>query len=115
MASERKPKRKLIKTGAERFLSLFIDIRAGEGYNAILLAVNVFILLAGYYLLKTVRESLILAENGAAVKAYSSAVQAVLLAFLVPAFSNLASRMNRVKLITSVMSFFIVCLLGFFA
>ena len=115
MAAEPTKKRRRLKTGAERFLSLFMNIRAGEGYNAILLALNIFVLLAGYYLLKTVRESLILAENGAAVKAYSSGVQAVLLALLVPLFGNLASRMNRVKLITSVLSFFVVSLLAFFA
>ena len=43
--------------------------------GALILAINLFTLLGAYYLLKTVRESLILAEGGAEAKAYSSAAQ----------------------------------------
>src|SRR5215813_2622218 len=68
----------------EKFLSIFADVRAGEGLGAIILMVNVFLLLAAYYLLKTAREPLVLTEGGASVKAYSSAGQAALLMILVP-------------------------------
>jgi AAA family ATP:ADP antiporter len=47
----------------DRFLSLFSVVRGGEGVGAILLAANVFLLLAGYYVLKTVREPLILQQG----------------------------------------------------
>jgi AAA family ATP:ADP antiporter len=57
----------------ERILSVVCDVRPGEGMGALILAINLFTLLGAYYLLKTVRESLILAEGGAEVKAYSSA------------------------------------------
>src|SRR2546428_14019830 len=60
----------------DRFLSIFADVRGGEGIGALLLAANVFLLLAAYYILKTVREALILSEGGAETKIYSSAVQA---------------------------------------
>jgi len=53
------------KTRLDRLLSLAADVRAGEGAGALLLALNVFSLLAFYYVLKTVRESLILSEGGA--------------------------------------------------
>src|SRR5512133_2155351 len=72
------------KTKLEKVLSYLADVRAGEGATAILLTVNVFLLLFAYYLLKTVREALILSENGAYVKAPSSAGQAALLILLVP-------------------------------
>ena len=49
----------------DRFLSIFTDVRPGEGVGVMLLALNVFILLGSYYLLKTVREALILSEKGA--------------------------------------------------
>ncbi len=84
----------------ERGLSFFADIRAGEGTSVVLLTLTVFLLLASYYLLKTAREALILSiPNGAELKAYSSAAQAVLLLGVVPAYSWLASRVARVPLI----------------
>src|SRR5271154_2360827 len=63
----------------EKLLSVVCDVRPGEGPGALILTINLFTLLGAYYLLKTVRESLILAERGAEVKAYSSAAQAILL------------------------------------
>ena len=44
----------------DRFLGLFTDVRGGEGVTALLLMLNIFLLLAAYYLLKTIREPLIL-------------------------------------------------------
>ena len=48
-----------------------------ETATAVLLAANLFVLLGSYYVLKTVREALILSEAGAAVKSYSAAGQAL--------------------------------------
>ena len=56
----------------DRFLSIFTDVRQGEGIGVMLLALNVFILLGSYYLLKTARESLVLSEGGAEVKSYAA-------------------------------------------
>lgn len=102
------------KTLLERALSVVADIRPGEGVQVLILALDVFVLLAGYYLLKTVRESLILTEGSAAVKTYSSAAQAVLLMGLIPLFGAIASRVSRIKLIASVLSFFIANLIIFY-
>jgi AAA family ATP:ADP antiporter len=49
--------------------------------------------------LKTVQESLILAERGAEVKAYSSAAQAILLPGIVPVYGWIATRLNRNRLL----------------
>lgn len=65
-----------------------------------------FLTLAAYYMLKTTREVFILTEGGAEVKSYSSAGQAVLLLFLVPAYGAFASRVNRSRLISGVTLFF---------
>ena len=43
------------KNAVEKFLSLFADVRAGEGISALLMALNAFALLMGYYLIKTAR------------------------------------------------------------
>jgi len=74
-----KPSSDRSQSWIDRSLSLVADVRAGEGAGALLLAANVFALLAFYYVLKTVRESLILSEGGAEVKSYASAGQALLL------------------------------------
>src|SRR5262245_16862882 len=70
----------------ERLLSLFADVRAGEGLGALLLSVNIFLLLAGYSLMKPARDGLILTEGGAEVASYSAAGQALLLVGLVPLY-----------------------------
>src|SRR5688572_5486196 len=58
-----------------RLLSLITDIHPKERVTALMLATNMFILLGTYYVLKTVREALILTEGGAEVKSYSAAGQ----------------------------------------
>lgn len=68
----------------EKALSYFADVRVGEAPGVFLLTANVFLLLFAYYLLKTAREALILAEGGAYINAYSAAGQATLLMLLVP-------------------------------
>jgi AAA family ATP:ADP antiporter len=102
------------KSWLDRVLSLAADVRAGEGAGALLLAANVFALLAFFYILKTVRESLILSEGGAEVKSYAAAGQALLLLAFVPAYGAVASRVNRVRLITGVTLFFASHLIIFY-
>ena len=51
-------------TALDRFLRLFTDVKAGEGKTALLLSLNVFLILMAYYVLKPVREALILAGLG---------------------------------------------------
>jgi AAA family ATP:ADP antiporter len=98
----------------EKGLSLLADVRAGEGAGVLLLALNSFLLLMSYYLLKTVREPLILTQGGAEVKVYSAAVQALLLLAIVPAYGALASRVSRIRLITWVTLIFAANLLLFY-
>lgn len=96
------------------FLSLFADVHGGEGLSAFLLMLNAFLLLAAYYIIKPLREALILGGAGAEIKSYSSAVQAGLLIVLVPVYGKFASRVNRLWLITWVSLFFISNLLVFY-
>ncbi|NOT33386.1 MAG: hypothetical protein HOP12_04360, partial [Candidatus Eisenbacteria bacterium] len=98
----------------DRALAPFAEVRGGEGATALLLMLNVFLLLGAYYLLKTVREPLILAGGGAEVKSYAAAGQAVLLLVLVPLYGQFASRVSRLRLITWVTVFFIANLVVFY-
>lgn len=98
-----------------RFLRLFADIRPGEASKALLLALNVFLLLLAYYILKPLRESLLLVDKEAPViKSCLSGAQAVLFVFVIKAFSRLASKVPRHILITWTTSFFISNLVIFF-
>ena len=100
----------------DRLLGIFAEVHGGEAGTALLLMLNVFLLLAAYYLLKTIREPLILSvPHGAEVKSYSAAATAGLLMLIVPLYSAIASHVSRVKLINGVTLFFIACLIAFFA
>ena len=102
------------KNALERLLSLFADVRAGEGLGALLLTINVFLLLAGYSLMKPARDGLVLTEGGAEVASYSAAAQAVLLMGIVPLYGWLGTKVIRIRLIAIMMTFFAVTLFGFF-
>ena len=100
-------------TRIEKLLRMFTTLRPGEGTGALLMAANAFLILTTYYLLKTVREALILTQGGAEVKSYSAAAQAALLLLLVPAYSRLTSRLSRSAAVTAVTLFFAANLLVF--
>jgi AAA family ATP:ADP antiporter len=103
----------------ERALSVFADVRAGEGVGVLLLTLNVFLLLGLYYLLRSARQALILTEgapfgwSGSQLAAYSAAGMAVVLLGVVPLFGWLASRVPRLRLI-SITTFFFASNLGLF-
>jgi ATP:ADP antiporter, AAA family len=113
------------KSPLDRLLSLGGDVRAGEGGTAALLALNGFLILAAYYCIRPLRSALLLPVEiqvpggpllrGAEITSYLGAVLAVLFLFIVPLYSTLATRVNRLRLLISVTTFFIVTLLGFFA
>jgi AAA family ATP:ADP antiporter len=98
----------------DRALRAFADVRAGEGETALLLATNVFLLLTTYYLLKPVREALILGEGSAELKSYMSAAQVALLVMVVPLYARLVAAVPRLQLIRIVTWFFVCCLVGFY-
>jgi AAA family ATP:ADP antiporter len=103
------------RTALERALNLFTEVRAGEGVTALVLALNIFLILTAYYLMKPVREALILSlQDGAEIKSYTAAGQALLLLALVPFYGWLASKLPRMRLIDIVTLFFAGCLLGFY-
>jgi AAA family ATP:ADP antiporter len=109
----------------DRFLGLFSDVRPGEAARALLMLANIFLILVSYYIIKTVREPLILTtvvpeslqglgiKGPAEVKTYAAAVQALLLMGYVPAYGWFASRVDRMKLVLGVTAFFVANILLF--
>jgi AAA family ATP:ADP antiporter len=85
----------------------FGDVRQGEAGTALLMLFNLLLLLIGYYILKTVREPLILATGGAEAKSYAAAVQALVLMGFVPLYDWVASKVDRITLLTWVIFFFV--------
>ena len=98
----------------DRFLRLFSDVRPGEGLTAVLLALNIFLLLTAYYVLKPVREALILGQGSAELKSYMSAGMVGVLAIVVPLYGRLATRVPRRQLINVVTALFAGCLVLFY-
>jgi AAA family ATP:ADP antiporter len=87
-----------------RFWRVFGDVHPGEGPRVVLLALQVFLLLTAYYLLKTVREPLILlwgiwGLEGDELKIYATSAQALLLLAVVPLYGRLANRVRRLALV----------------
>src|SRR5947207_530761 len=75
-----------VNSWLDRSLSIFTDVRAGEGATALLMLLNIFLLLICYSVIKTVREPLILLGGGAEVRSYAAAGQAVMLMEYVPMY-----------------------------
>ena len=98
----------------DRALRLFGDVRAGEGGTVLLMCLNVSLLLVGYYILKTVREPLILLAGGAELKSYAAAAQALALILYVPLYGWVAQRLPRQQFLAAVILFFVGCIQLFF-
>src|SRR4051812_742408 len=75
---------------------------------------NVFVLLMAYYIIKPVREALILGGAGAEIKSYAGAGQALLFLFIIALNSGFASRTKRIRLINGISAFFISNLVIFY-
>jgi AAA family ATP:ADP antiporter len=98
----------------DRALRVFGDVRAGEGATVLLMCLNVFLLLLAYYVLKTVREPLILMAGGAELKSYAAAAQALTLIAYVPLYGWVAQRLPRQRFLAAVVLFFVGCIQLFF-
>ena len=98
----------------DRLLGIFGDVRPGEGGTVLLMSLNVFLLLVAYYVLKTVREPLILMAGGAQLKSYAAAAQALTLVIYVPVYGWVASKLPRQRFLMAVILFFVGCIQLFF-
>ena len=107
------------KSLLEKLLGLFAEVKAGEGLLAIIMTLNIFLVLNAYYVLKPIRDSLItnavlFGITGDELAAYLQAVMAFLLLFVVRGYGQLASRVNRIKLLNLTTSFVVACVLLFY-
>jgi AAA family ATP:ADP antiporter len=99
---------------AYKFLKIFTDVRPGEGITAFLLTLNIFLVLMAYYLIKPIREALVISTKGPLVRSYLAGAQAILFILVIKGFSRLASKVPRQLLITWVTLFFMSNLVLFY-
>lgn len=88
-------------------------VGAGEWRAVGRFVAGLFLLLTAYYILKVVREPLILATGSAVSRSYARATQAAVLVGLVPLYSALANRLAPATLVRYVFLFFAASLLAF--
>jgi AAA family ATP:ADP antiporter len=114
MESSNDSKKSARKGVFHKLLSLFATVYPGEAPTALLLTLNIFLIFAAYYIIKPIREALILTGKGPEIKSYLSAAIAIVLIFVVKAFSKVSSQFPRQKLITWVTLFFVSNLVIFY-
>src|SRR5690349_4887026 len=94
----------------DRLLRPMAEVRAGEATTALLFATSLFVGLFAYYVLKTLREPLILATGGAEVRSYATGIQALVLMAVIPLYGFAARRLTRKQLVLGTSLFFLGCL-----
>lgn len=97
----------------ERGLSIFTRLRAGEGVGLLLFTLYGYLLLLSYYILKTIREALVLTQFSAEVRSYAVGTIALLLLFFVPIYSMLFRHTRKIALVRWITLFFAANLLAF--
>ncbi len=91
------------------------DVHDGEWHLVLLFFANLFLLLTAYYILKVIREPLILLGGGAVRRSYARGMQAGLLFLVIPVYSALANRVEPARLVKWIFGVFVLCLAVFFA
>jgi AAA family ATP:ADP antiporter len=97
-----------------RLLRVCTKIDTCEVPVAFLLTLNIFFLFVAYYIIKPVKEALILAGMGAEMKIYLAGGQVLLLIFVLKLYSKFASKIPRHKLIARTTFFFMSHLVIFY-
>ncbi|MDX1734398.1 MAG: putative Ig domain-containing protein [Halioglobus sp.] len=98
----------------ERFLGLFTRLRPGEGRSVVWFFTYALLLMLSYYILKTIREPLLLATSSAEVKSYAYAVTAALLFAIVPLYGLVFRHTSKRQLTRYVTGFFLSNIVVFY-
>jgi AAA family ATP:ADP antiporter len=90
-----------------------VKIEAGEWTLVLLMFANLFLLLLAYYVLKVIREPLILLNGGPVSRSIARGAQALVLAACVPGYAFVANRVEPARLVKWVLAFFAASLTVF--
>jgi AAA family ATP:ADP antiporter len=98
-----------------RVLNVFTIVRPEEVRCVLLLTGQGFLVMVSYYLLRAVRDALILVEHSAEVRSYAQALSAAILIVLVLLYGRIYDATERKKRITAWIAVFFVTNLFIFA
>jgi AAA family ATP:ADP antiporter len=94
------------KTFSEYCLGLFANVAPGEGRALFCLFFSLFSILMTTYILKPVRELLILTEGDSEIRSYAVALQAIVLLVLIPIYGRLSQKLDKLTMMRVVVLFF---------
>lgn len=89
------------------------DFRSPEGVATLRFAIRLFLILLAYYLMKPVREELILDGGSAEIRSYALAGQAMLLLIMVPIYGHIIKHLHGDKLF-HIVTIFLAANIGLF-
>lgn len=98
----------------DRFLNRFTRLRPGESRSVVAFFTYATLMMVSYYILKTIREPLLLADSSAEMKSYAYAATALILLFLVPVYGLVFRHTGRQQLTRFVTVFFLLNLAAFY-
>ncbi|MEH6583841.1 MAG: putative Ig domain-containing protein [Halioglobus sp.] len=101
-------------TPLDKLLGKFTRLRPGEGRSVAVFFAYALLMMLSYYILKTIREPLLLTGDSAEVKSYAYAVTACVLLLVVPCYAWLFRNTSKLQLTRYVTVFFLLNLLVFF-
>ncbi len=91
----------------QQLAQCWLDLRSAEGQATLLFAIRLFLILFAYYLMKPVREELVLASGSALVRSYALTGQAAILLMIVPFYSRVIRHVHGDRLFQVVTLFLI--------
>ena len=89
------------------------DFRSPEGVATMRFAIRLFLILLAYYLMKPVREELILDGGSAVIRSYALAAQAAILLIMVPIYGHIIKHLHGDKLF-HIVTIFLAANIGLF-
>jgi AAA family ATP:ADP antiporter len=98
-------------TSLDRFFNRFTDLSPGEGKSVLAFFSYALLMMVSYYILKTIREPLLLTGSSAEMKSYAYAVTALILLFIIPLYGLVFRHTGKQQLTRYVTGFFLFNLL----
>ena len=100
-------------TQLDRFLGRFTRLRPAEGRSVVAFFTYALLMMLSYYILKTIREPLLLTGTSAEIKSYAYAATAAALLVIVPIYGFVFRHTGKQQLTRYVTAFFLLNLLLF--
>jgi AAA family ATP:ADP antiporter len=101
-------------TPLDRFFNRFTQLRPGEGKGVAVYFGYALLMMVSYYILKTIREPLLLTGSSAEMKSYAYAVTALVLLVVIPLYGLLFRHTGKQQLTRYITCFFLFNLLVFY-